>query len=708
MGDVFASRSCLVVCLIAALGCEGPRGPRGPAGDAGPSGSNGERGADGAIGSPGKRGAQGPRGPAGDTADDASVSNTTLELEPKGVVGVIRDPSGQTVAGGSVYFVPASDVAALAKKPIDLSLGPKKTAALAMDEPLEDLIDQNAADYASAAVGEDGVYRLPKLGAGSYFVVWIPAETDSAHLPGGSACRSALDQASLAGTQLDLRVSGRASETATYVGSSGCFGCHGRHRSMRTTHRLGLQTPGLRGAYQDSTAWPELDEGVHAFDQTTTLYYYDCDPDRTDAGKCSVSSTDPTQATPSAVVSFELVLSRNVAVPRQDVGAYTLEVVNRAGSGNASYDVALTYGGMLSKQQYLMRRTNADQSVSYFVLPLQRNVNGDDTNPAPRDWVFADYHSEQWYDFADSKLREPEVTQAFDNQCAGCHFTGMRLSGDEKLGFSAHAVGEGSGDFDYDGDGRREEINVGCEACHGPASEHLEAKTRGLHIVSPSLLSPERELMLCGRCHSRPLGIGGGASEAPLSKGGLMPPPGIRRAEFAKGFTTRVDGEDADFFPSGDSKSQHAQYSDFLRSSMARNPSVLMTCTSCHDAHGSDENAHELKRAANDNTACTGCHSQAQYLAPHEHVNKATRFVHDASSDEDLACTTCHMVRTVAAGAQRKALRDNIPNTNVVQYFHGDTASHRFSVTSREHYAEQPVAATLKCGFCHGTDLPNP
>jgi predicted CXXCH cytochrome family protein len=666
---------------------------------------NGENGANGKHGAPGERGAQGPRGPAGDAG---VIPGSTLQLEADGVVGIVRDPSGQTVPGGSVYFVPAKDVDSLAKAPIDLSLTPKEAAASGSDEPLEDLIDAHGEHYTRAAVGQDGVYQLKKLAAGSYFVVWTPAATDGAHLPGGSACRSALDRASLAGTQLDLRVSGRPSESATYVGSSGCFGCHGRNRSMRTSHRLSLQVPGVRGAFQDGVAWPKLDQGIDAFDQVTTLYYYDCDPSQTGEVKCSVSSTDPTVAMPNAIVRFEVALARNAAVPREEVGSYTLRLVNRADSSEATYPVALTYGGMLSKQHFLTPRTNKDGSLSYFVLPLQHNANGNDANPSRSDWVFRDYHSEQWYDFANSTLREPETSQSFDAQCAGCHFTGMRLTGDAKQGFSAHAIGEASGDFDYDGDGRRDEINIGCEGCHGPASEHLEATKRGLHIVSPSLLTPERELLVCGRCHSRPLGIGAGGGGSPLSQAGQMPPPGIRRSEFARGFTTRVDGDAADFFSSGDSKSNHAQYSDFLRTSMARNGSVLMTCTSCHDAHGSDQNAHELKRAANDDTACTGCHSQAQFLSPHNHVEKVTTFVHDASSGADLACTTCHMVRTATSGAQLKALRDNIPSSPIVQYYHGDIASHRFTVTPRSQYDAQPVAATLACGFCHGERLPNP
>jgi predicted CXXCH cytochrome family protein len=633
-----------------------------------------------------------------------------LPLEQNGVVGLIRNGSGQPVPGGRVVFVPQADVEALAETPIDLGLAPADAAALAVDEPLEDLLDADAMEtlYVSAAVGGDGQYRLQALPEGRYFVVYRPREDDAAHLPGGSACRSAVDRASLAGTQLDLRVSGTPSPQANYIGSSSCLGCHGRHRTMRSAHRLSLQVPGVRGAYQDPGAFPALDRGLAAFEDAMTLYYYDCDPNRGGEANCSVSSADPTVAEPSAIVSFEIALMRDPGIPRGQPGAYSMALFNRQGPGSASYDVALTYGGLLSRQHYLARRVDDEAGAGYFVLPVQHNAHGDNDRPSALDWAFRDYRSEQWYDFAGAALREPDHAEAFDVQCAGCHLTGMRLTGDATAGYRAHAVTDAAGDADYDGDGRREEINVGCETCHGPGSEHVETRTRGLYIVSPSLLTPERELMLCGRCHSRPLGIGGGGAQAPLSADGQMPPAGVRRSEFARVFTTRVDGEADDFHASGDAKEHHAQYSDFVRTTMYRNGSILMTCTSCHDAHGGDRHAHELLRAPDDNATCTGCHSAAQFTAPREHVTGVTGFAHDGSSEAELTCTSCHMVRTAVSGARRPALLDNIPASPAVQYFHGDIASHRFAVTSRARYAEQPVAATLGCGFCHGQDLENP
>ncbi len=691
-----------VLLIAGSVACEGPVGPVGRAGDAGPQGVKGDAGVSGQTGAQGARGATGPAG------KDA-IASPPIALASSGVVGYVHDPSGQVVGLGTVYLVPAADVTALAKHEIDLSLAPAAAAKLAIDEPLEDLIDANAKKYLSASVAPDGSYRIATIAKGQYFVVWQPGAKDAYHLPGGDRCRKAFDQASLVGTQLDIEVSGRASDQATYVGSSACFGCHGRHRSMRTAHRLGLQVPGQRGAFQDSSSLPKFDAALAAFEAGTTLYYYDCDPGQSGDAKCKVSATDPTIAAPSTVVSFELQLARDSSVAKGEVGAYTVDLVNRLASQRAHYEVVLTYGGAVSKQRYLTRRANLDSSFSYYLLPLQHNVAGDDTLPSSDDWVWKDYRSQDWYDFAGSALGEPANAHAFDNNCAGCHMTGFKLAGDATAGWNAHAVGDINGDFDFDGDGKREEINTGCESCHGPASEHLEAKVRGVRIVSPSLLTPEREVMICGRCHSRPQGHGGGGTEAPLSADGRMPRPGLRRAEFISSFAARVDGQSSDFFSGGDSRSNHQQYSDFIRSDMYRNGSVLLTCSSCHDAHGSDANAHQLRTAADDNKGCTTCHSGADFTAVRGHLGKVAKYAHTPVDDTLLVCTACHMVKTVASGARHAELLDSVPKSALaVQYFHGDIASHRFVVTPRAAYAEQPVAGTLQCGVCHATAFANP
>jgi predicted CXXCH cytochrome family protein len=697
------------LCVLRALmlgtaACEGPLGSQGAMGA---TGERGEQGEPGAQGEPGPKGEQGEPGPKG---EDATGPQELIPLEAQGLVGMVRDPSGSALAAGTVYLIPSEEVAALSQQPLDLTLSPEAAQALAIDEPLEDLLDDDPSRFAHAVLARDGSYRIPAIPGGNFFVVFRPDDDDDAHLPGGSACRSAVAQGSLVDTRLDLRVSGRPSERASYVGSTACFGCHGRQRSMRTAHRVSLQVPGVPGPFQDVSPWGDaFDAALSAWEGGTTLYYYDCDPERAGDAKCRVSDIDPEFGSPPVTPVFELLLARDDSLPLQSVGAYTALFTTRPDGETASVPVALTYGGVLGRQQYIARSSGADGGPAYFVLPLQYNATGSMSEADPNDWPYRDDHAERWYDFDSGALREPDAAASFDNQCAGCHLGGFALRGDADAGYSARAVADPNGDFDYDGDGRLEEINVGCESCHGPGSEHIEAEVRGQRIVSPSLITPERELMICGRCHSRPQGVGGSRSDAPLSEAGHMPVAGLRRAEFAAAFVSRVDAAPEHLFPSGDSRAYHQQYTDFLRSTMARNGSALMTCSSCHDPHGSDEHAHELLKAESDNSACTGCHSGELYTPVRNHIQAATGDMHAGVDPPLLTCTRCHMVKAITAGASHAELLDAFPaDAPEVQYRHGDIASHRFAVTRRDQAAEQPIAATLDCAFCHAEFLDGP
>ncbi|MGB5364996.1 MAG: cytochrome c3 family protein, partial [Polyangiales bacterium] len=413
---------------------------------------------------------------------------------------------------------------------------------------------------------------------------------------------------------------------------------------------------------------------------------------------------------------------------REDSGAYYIEMVKDAAS--VRYDVVLTYGGALGKQQYLMRRTNGAGSFSYFVLPLQYNYRGDFNNESPEDWPWRDYRSDLWYDFAGNALtdrnapanfpglnNDPAFNQeSFDNNCAGCHFTGYRLEGSDADGWAAHAVVDSDGAFDYDGDGRVELINTGCESCHGPGSEHLELSPRGSYIVSPGSLTPGRQAALCGSCHSRPLGIGGGETGLPLSEDNEMPPPGIRRREFAPLYTTRVSGASEDFFASGDARASYQQYSDHIRSSHYRNPTRLTSCTGCHSPHANAGDIAEMDTSGNDNSLCTTCHSpevNPELYPLTAHVAAVTEVPsHNLFGDDDFLCTDCHMVPTARSGAAVPALLDAMPNDQPpVQYYWNDVASHRMSVTRWTEFTgqpDQPIAFTNECGTCHASALPNP
>jgi predicted CXXCH cytochrome family protein len=632
-----------------------------------------------------------------------------------GLVGRVMEPNTRPVPGGTVYLVPASDVEALSETTFDLFASPQETAALVNDEPIEDLLDTNGDNYERAAVDGSGVYRFETLPEGSHFVAWTPGEGDNEHLPGGDSSTVAFATASLVGMQMDIRVSSQPSERATYVGSSTCMGCHGLHSTTRTAHNVGLQVPGVRSILQDIEPWPDFDEGLDQFDAATTLFYYDCRPGGANPSNCKVGDQDP-----GARVSFELRLRRDPNVPLGVVGAYYVEMAEP--SDTKRYEVALTYGGALGKQQYLTQRENDDGTLSYFVLPLQYNYEGDFNNGSnfgngsSDDWPWRDYRSDQWFDFGAGGtggaggLTEPPNEESFDNNCAGCHMTGYRLGGSDTVGWSARAVVDSGGAFDYDGDGRVELINVGCESCHGPGSEHLMPSPNGRHIVSPGLLTPGRQAALCGSCHSRPLGIGGGERGLPLSEDNEMPPPGIRRAAFAVNHTTRVSGDpDEDFFNSGDAYGNYQQYSDHIRSKHYRNASRLMACTNCHSPHANSADVAAMDTSGNPNALCTTCHSSlADEEVLEQHVAAQTGVSsHDGRGP--FLCTDCHMVPTAKSGAGIPALFDQGFDQIDVQYFWYDIASHRMKMTRWPGgIPDQPIAFTNECGFCHIDDLPNP
>ncbi len=663
----------------------------------------------GDTGEQGPEGPEGPQGPPGETPDMG------IEPEPLGLVGRVMEGNQRPVPGGTVYLVPAADVESLSETEFDIFASPSETAALDNDEPIEDLLDTNGENYDQAAVDESGVYRFEMLPdeVDSVFVVWTPAHDDSEHLPGGDSSNVAFTTASLVGMQLDIRVSSQPGASATYVGSSTCMGCHGLHSTARTAHMVGLQVPGVRSIMQDIEPWPDFDDGLAMFDANTTLSYFDCGAPspstHDDPSKCKVKVDDED---PISNVSFEINLRRNPSVPLGVIGAYEVEMA-RSGATPQIYEVALTYGGALGKQQYLARRQNSGGSLSYFVLPMQFNYDGDDLNDSSDDWQWRDYRSDLWFDFdkppADpNPFIEPQNSESFDNNCAGCHFTGYRLRGSDANGWSARAVVDAGGSFDYDGDGRVELINVGCESCHGPGSDHLMPSPNGRNILSPGSLTPGRKAALCGSCHSRPLGVGGGEKGLPLSANDQMPPPGIRRADFAVNHTTRVSGATTEFFESDDAFGNYQQYSDLIRSRHYRNPVRIVGCTGCHSPHANLKDVYGTDIEDNPNAVCTVCHNSEEFLNVIEHVNaQVPDGLHDSVTRE-FSCTECHMVPTAKSGASVPALFDGIPSSAPpVQYYWNDIASHRFEVTGRDRAAEQPVAATNQCAPCHGVFFPN-
>ncbi len=98
----------------------------------------------------------------------------------------------------------------------NIGAGTALEAAAASGDLIAVLLDTKGDTYAKATVDNEGVYRFMTLEAdGQFYVTWVPEAGDAMHLPGGNQCRRSIATEDLTGTQLDIEVSGAASETAT-------------------------------------------------------------------------------------------------------------------------------------------------------------------------------------------------------------------------------------------------------------------------------------------------------------------------------------------------------------------------------------------------------------------------------------------------------------------------------------------------------------
>ncbi|MCA1664281.1 MAG: hypothetical protein LC659_08445, partial [Myxococcales bacterium] len=200
------------------------------------------------------------------------------------------------------------------------------------------------------------------------------------------------------------------------------------------------------------------------------------------------------------------------------------------------------------------------------------------------------------------------------------------------------------------------ELGIACEACHGPAAQHVAANVSpfrrvALHdgdgvdatIVNPARLPPARASEVCGQCH----GIGC-PPESWLQSGirfvagqPLAPSKQIlQQATLGKSACARQIAADASFAPSrywsdGMVRVSGREYNALLESPCHERGA--MTCLSCHSMHASDPN-WQLADNRDGNAACTQCHAAiGRNVAAH---------THHASGSTGSTCYNCHMPHT--------------------------------------------------------------
>ena len=258
-------------------------------------------------------------------------------------------------------------------------------------------------------------------------------------------------------------------------------------------------------------------------------------------------------------------------------------------------DVAFVYGSKW-KQRYFTKRGN-----DYYPLPAQWDV----TNRVWRPY-FVQPNTDWWVPhYPADNMQRP--TGAL---CDGCHSVNYDLK--------TNTV---------------KEWNVGCERCHGPGSEHIATPTVA-NIVNPAKLDFVRANDTCIQCHSQ-----GQPLHNPIEGKYVDWPAGFEQGKQLKDFWELEEhklGETTfTHFADGTGHKNRMQGNDFVQSVMYRRG---VTCSSCHDAHGTPNDALLIKPARD---ICLGCHKSSSPNGPRAPTIEA--HTHHARGSAGSDCIACHM-----------------------------------------------------------------
>ena len=284
-------------------------------------------------------------------------------------------------------------------------------------------------------------------------------------------------------------------------------------------------------------------------------------------------------------------------------GKYFIETPNEQGKAT-KYPVIYTFG-YFPLQQYLLETEKGRLQAFDIAWDARPEAEG----------------GQRWYQLQDEAVTDPEhpffwtgYYQNWNSRCASCHSTNLQKNYDP----STQRFNTSYSD-----------VNVACESCHGPGSEHLalakagvlEKQGSGLAALGEqiafhfgaddAIARPEtpatmsRTLDTCGGCHSR--------------RGEL------NDTTAAKPYHDRFQLEGVEeplYFSDGQIRDEVFVLGSFLQSKMAQ---AGVTCTHCHDPHS---NQTILPGAQ----VCSTCH-QASVFESDTHTN----------GHKEADCLDCHM-----------------------------------------------------------------
>lgn len=292
-------------------------------------------------------------------------------------------------------------------------------------------------------------------------------------------------------------------------------------------------------------------------------------------------------------------------------GKFFIETENKNGQREV-YQVAYTFG-KYPLQQYLIEFDGGQFQVPSIAWDSRPEIEGGQR------W-FSLYPNETIP--ADDPLHWTGPYFNWNSRCADCHSTNLKKKYDSKRNLYNTSWSE---------------INVACEACHGPGNNHVTSARSGSGITkgltwpvdsvgqwlrddqsataSPSVGSirnPSKQVEICAACHSR--------------RARLRETDVAEADDFLDVFDLQLLTEPV-YFSDGQIRDEDYVYGSFLQSKMYR---AGVVCSNCHDPHS-------LSLKVVGNGLCAQCHNSKLFdSTSHHHHPKG------AGSE----CVGCHMPET--------------------------------------------------------------
>ena len=411
----------------------------------------------------------------------------------------------------------------------------------------------------------------------------------------------------LAASSLPDAMAASAAAKASYVGSDRCKSCHGSEfkNMQKTPHGKVLRTPTKKTL--EAPAGSQIRTPADG-EARFKLYFQ---------GKnlmCTLYSLDGSQSATYRV--YYLVGGAGTAGDQRFLTRVNVQGVNPIGS----------------------------EDYTHLILPFQYNHNDETRSGAD---AYSSYYPEHWYNDdgtliggagATPAVLASQFANSWERRCAGCHTTGTSLRYNKRTGMLTD---------------QSTELNVGCEACHGPGSVHAGSMSRD-DITNPVDLSAQRALDVCNRCHLRGTGKKRGRygtiafpGKAKKTKIIIMP----FGQEIGKWFSANPTVWDSDANTWGQyatetnfSASNHQQGHDYVQSGHWTSSSQQMFCWDCHTAH-STGSGPQLRMRADNNTLCLSCHAASGF------GSNAAITDHTQHSIGSSRCIACHMPATARSQA---------------------------------------------------------